>query len=396
MRERITSSGLSGIAARPVLPEAPTRSSVMPPVTSGSQAAPHLALMMHRALSADPSEAAARLEALGRGLERARYQVSIRRNPIESQQLLSEGPRPDVIVLDPLITRSGSAEFEMLARIQTEDQPIPLVFLVDGIEELREIRRVDALIKDFLVRPFRIEELEHRIEDALVERQRYLDLRERTRKLEGEVIRDFKTGLYTERHFRHLLGQEFQRAERHRFPLSFLLLDIDDFKKINDECEYAFGDYVLEEFAQILQQSIREIDHAARFGGDEFMVLLPNTTPAEAVQVAGRIRAALERRVFDDGNYRIHVTTSIGIDTYDGRSLSSARDLRRRANHALKDAKQRGKNRIWLYSGARVNPKHEEQRAREAQDSAEPTPPASDDDASKAGPDASKAGPDEK
>lgn len=360
MRERVANFGPPGVTARPVPPRATFPSTAMPPVSSGS--IPHLLLMMHRARSADPSEFSAHLDSLSRALERSNHQVTISRDPVESQQILTQ-VRPNIIVLDPLITRANAAEFDMVARLQTDEDPVPLIFLVDSIDELQEIRRVDALIKNFLVRPFRVEELEHRIEDAMREHERFLKMREHARRLEGEVIRDFKTGLYTERHFRHLLSQEFQRAERHRFPLSFLLLDIDDFKRINDDCEYAFGDYVLEEFAQILQQSIREIDHAARFGGDEFMVLLPNTTPAEAVQVAGRIRSALERRVFDDGNYRIQATTSIGIDTYDGRSLSSASDLRRRANQALKDAKRRGKNRIWLYSGARVNPRHEAQEA---------------------------------
>ena len=147
------------------------------------------------------------------------------------------------------------------------------------------------------------------------------------------------------------MRQEFQRAERHRTALSFLLLDVDDFKSVNDGCEYSFGDYVLSEFAQILRRNVRDIDHSARFGGDEFMLLLPNTTTAEAVQVAARIRNQVARKIFDNGSYQQRVTVSIGIDTFDGRGLSSPDDLRRRANLALKEAKKRGKNRIWLYSG---------------------------------------------
>jgi predicted signal transduction protein with EAL and GGDEF domain len=108
---------------------------------------------------------------------------------------------------------------------------------------------------------------------------------------------------------------------------------------------------VLNEFAQILRRNVRDIDHSARFGGDEFMLLLPNTTTAEAVQVAARIRNQVARKIFDNGQYQMKVTVSIGLDTYDGRGLSSPDDLRSRANRALKEAKRLGKNRIWLYSG---------------------------------------------
>ncbi|MCB9881637.1 MAG: diguanylate cyclase [Planctomycetes bacterium] len=322
-------------------------------MTSGQP--PHIFLLLHRAATVEPHSGFGP-EELARVLERAKYEVTLSRTPRDTIEIL-EGARPSVIVLDPLVTAADGIEFEMIARHQDAEDPTPVLFLVDSMDELVEIRKVDALFKDFLVRPFRTEELEHRIEAALWDKRRFLEMRSHARRLESEVIRDFKTGLYTERHFRHLLSQEFQRAERHRAPLSFLLIDIDDFKSINDGCDYAFGDYVLTEFAQILLASIREIDHAARFGGDEFMILLPSTAAAEAVHVAGRIRSTLERRTFDDGNFRIQVTTSIGIDTFDGRGLSSPRDLRRRANLALKEAKSRGKNRIWLYSGARENPR---------------------------------------
>ena len=351
MSERVVpTEAPEAIAAAELRPS--TRFPNQLPVTRGTTTL--ILLLLHRASTQDPRRPRAGDELI-RALEQAKFQVTVSRSPRESVEALQQ-TKPAVIVLDPLIVSADGIELELIAQHQNSEDPTPILFLVDSLDELVEIRKVDALFKDFLVRPFRSEELEHRIEAALRDKQRFLEMRQHARKLESEVIRDFKTGLYTERHFRHLLSQEFQRAERHRAPLSFLLIDVDDFKSINDGCDYAFGDYVLTEFAQILLASIREIDHAARFGGDEFMILLPNTGAAEAVHVAGRIRSTLERRVFDDGNFRMQVTSSIGIDTFDGRGLSSPRDLRRRANLALKEAKSRGKNRIWLYSGGRENP----------------------------------------
>ncbi len=314
---------------------------------------PHVLLMLHRKTEASPSLQGPAAPDLARSLSAAGYQVTTSENPIDSKRIL-EKICPSVIVLDPLVCRAESVEFDLVRRLQTKENPIPLIVLVGSLGELPEVRRVPAAFKDFVVRPFSQEELAQRIEQSLQAKERYLSLQIHARRLEGEVIRDSKTGLYTERHFRHLLGQEFQRSERHRTPLSFVLIDIDNFKRINDSFEYLYGDFVLAEFAKILSRSIRGIDHAARFGGDEFMVLLPNTSPAEAVRVAGRFRSQLARRVFDNRTYRTTITVSIGIDTYDGRGMSTPEELRRRANLALKDAKARGKNKIWLYSGPPV------------------------------------------
>jgi len=305
--------------------------------------------------SLDPARDEFLPESLSEALEKAGYRVSWSRNPLDSKRLL-EKVRPAIVILDPLVCSADGVEFELAARLQLPEDPVPLLVFVGDLAELAEIRKVPALFKDFLVKPVSPEELVHRIELLLQAKERHLSLKRHARTLEGQVIRDFKTGLYTERHFRHLLRQEFQRSERHHIPLSFLLIDIDDFKSINDDYEYSFGDFVLAQFAEVLRRSIRDIDHPARFGGDEFMVLLPNTTQAEAVQVAARIRRQVARQSYDNGSYHTNLSCSIGIDTYDGRGLSSPEDLRRRANMALKEAKKRGKNRIWLYSGPAAVP----------------------------------------
>jgi diguanylate cyclase (GGDEF)-like protein len=150
---------------------------------------------------------------------------------------------------------------------------------------------------------------------------------------------------------KRILGLEWKRAQRHQNPLSLLLIDVDNFKAVNDTTEYAFGDEVLRRVAEALHGTVRETDFAARFGGDEFCVLLPQTSPAEAVQTALRIRARIAGTVMQSGSYQRQVTVSIGVDSYDGRSASSIDHLRRNANRALQEAKRRGKNQVWLYSG---------------------------------------------
>jgi diguanylate cyclase (GGDEF)-like protein len=151
---------------------------------------------------------------------------------------------------------------------------------------------------------------------------------------------------------RTLLELEWKRAQRYQNPLSLLLVDVDDFKGVNDATDYGFGDDVLRRVADALKATIRETDFAARFGGDEFCALLPQTTPAEAVQTALRIRQRISGMTVQRGAFQRAITVSIGVDSYDGRSASSVETLRRNANRALQEAKRRGKNQVWLFSTA--------------------------------------------
>ena len=161
---------------------------------------------------------------------------------------------------------------------------------------------------------------------------------------------DFKTGLINDRHFKSIQGVEFKRAQRHNTPLSLLLIDIDDFKSVNDTTMYEFGDEVLKHVADSIKQTVRTTDFPARFGGDEFAVLLPHTAPEEAVRTAERVRDAISGMEVEKGEYSRKVTVSIGIGAFDGRSRFSAEELRTHANKALHEAKLGGKNRVALYS----------------------------------------------
>ena len=107
---------------------------------------------------------------------------------------------------------------------------------------------------------------------------------------------------------------------------------------------------MLRSVASALKTTCRETDFAARFGGDEFVVLLPQTTPAKAVQTALRLRKRISELTIRNDRYASRVTISIGIDTFDGVSTTSPEELGRRANKALHEAKARGKNQAWLFA----------------------------------------------
>ncbi len=194
----------------------------------------------------------------------------------------------------------------------------------------------------------------HRLEVLLQHQRRYRVLLQQRRSLEGQISVDFKTGLLSELYFNRIVALEWKRARRHQQPLSLMLVDVDDFKSVNDSTEYSFGDEVLKKVGETLRATVRETDFAARCGGDEFCLLLPHTTPKEAVQTAMRIRQRVAETMVQRGTYSRQVTVSIGIDAHDGRTPGSAELLRSHANLALKEAKKRGKNQVWLYSGERL------------------------------------------
>lgn len=169
-------------------------------------------------------------------------------------------------------------------------------------------------------------------------------------------ITDPLTGLVNRRYLEERLTEELERSKRHRFNMSFLMLDIDDFKSYNDRHGHPAGDLALEMTAQCLKTALRQEDVAARYGGEEFSVLLPQTGQAEARVIAERIRRRIERTHFPHGKSQPHgaVTVSIGISSF-GVELDTPATIIDAADKALYVAKAKGKNCIESYEAKKVN-----------------------------------------
>lgn len=170
-------------------------------------------------------------------------------------------------------------------------------------------------------------------------------LEARNRLLQQSAIRDGMTGLYTHQHFYERLADELRRASRYERTISLLLLDVDKFKRVNDTRGHLAGDRALQSIANQVRSSIRDVDLAARYGGDEFAVLLPETGADGAAVVAERIRSAAERTDVGAPGIQDYVTLSVGIAVYPDHARSSL-DLVEQADQALYAAKRTGKNRI--------------------------------------------------
>jgi len=165
---------------------------------------------------------------------------------------------------------------------------------------------------------------------------------------------DFLTGLHNRRFVEEQLVIEFSRSDRSGTPLSLLLLDIDQFKAINDAFGHIAGDKVLAAVASMLRMNSRNGDILSRYGGEEFLLLLPNTDLSSALQVAERIRSETEKLVLSKAGKSIHFTVSLGVTCLQSTFALTPKDLVRKADMALYRAKHAGRNRVE-FANARQN-----------------------------------------
>jgi diguanylate cyclase (GGDEF)-like protein len=158
---------------------------------------------------------------------------------------------------------------------------------------------------------------------------------------------DSLTGLLSRDYFLQQYSDIFHRSERYRRPFAVMMIDVDDFKAVNDEHGHSMGDRVLEEIGQLIMDVVRHEDCAARYGGEEFIVLLPETISEKARHPAERLRKKLESHRFNSGNKQFTVTVSIGIAGYPEHA-STMSELVENADAALYEAKKSGKNAVRM------------------------------------------------
>lgn len=173
-----------------------------------------------------------------------------------------------------------------------------------------------------------------------------IELEKRNQELQEMALRDRMTGLYNHHHTFDVLHQECLRARRHDYPLSIVMMDIDHFKRINDSYGHLQGDKVLIKAAEIIRSCVRNVDIVGRYGGEEFLIILPQTPLMGAVDVAERIRREFHRHDF--GIPLLRVTASLGVAEYNGEETEKFVD---RADQELYRAKQNGRDQTsWNFS----------------------------------------------
>jgi diguanylate cyclase (GGDEF)-like protein len=272
---------------------------------------------------------------------------------------------PDLLILDVEMPGMGGVE---VCRIVKANQGtsgfgfVPVILMTS-----RRTGKVEGLelgADDYLIKPFDMLEVSARVksmlrlkslQDTLIAKNRELDrinkeLEEKRLELLKLSRIDGLTGLVNRRHFDERLEAEFNRSLRYRSALSCFMLDIDHFKRVNDTWGHPFGDQVIKEVAAVARRALRDVDVLARYGGEELVALLPETSPAEALRAAERVRegvAAMRLTCHSGGEAtEVGCTVSIGVATFPSAQVSSATGLVHLADECLYQAKQQGRNLV--------------------------------------------------
>jgi len=243
--------------------------------------------------------------------------------------------QPDLIVTDVMMPRMDG--YEMIRRVRANPQTkfIPVIIQSAARREGRDVRLGSELgALGYLTDPTDLDLLRARAR-TLLELKQYLD------SCQEAAFTDHLTGLANRRRFERQLEREVARTERYGHPFCLLLLDIDNFKEVNDTRGHDAGDEVLRGVANVIQSGTRGIDTGARIGGDEFAVILPETNLARGLEVAERLRAAIA--ALDTGAAG-RVTASLGVAELPS-SARTGEELRAAADAALYEAKRAGRDR---------------------------------------------------
>lgn len=173
-----------------------------------------------------------------------------------------------------------------------------------------------------------------------------VELRQSLAELSELVRTDPLTGLANFRYFSAALGQEIERTQRSGQPTTLIMLDIDFFKKVNDQWGHEIGNQALIHIAKLMRQTVRKLDIPCRYGGEEFAMILPNTDLPASIPVAERLRQTIAETPLAVGAEQLRLTASLGIDTYRLGEQATAEELVQRADHYLYLAKQEGRNQV--------------------------------------------------
>lgn len=248
----------------------------------------------------------------------------------------------------------GYDPLRVCSQLRTLEQTrnMPIILVADEKDKPKVVRGLDLGVNDFIQRPVERNELAARVRTQ-IRRHRYsAELRQNLSNTVAMAVIDQLTGLYNRRYFDRHLAMLLEKSREQERALSVLMLDIDFFKAINDTHGHDVGDAVLKEFARRLQRNTRGVDLACRIGGEEFVVLMPDTDLAQAQAVAERVRQAMAGEPIAVGPEKklINVTVSVGVSLYEN-PTDTPDALMKRADIALYRAKREGRNRV-VYDAA--------------------------------------------
>lgn len=275
------------------------------------------------------------------------FDIIIANDGDEALKILQSDDAPELAILDWVMPKLDGIDVCKKMR-ECNNEPYKYIILVTSKDDQKNIiQGMEAGADDYITKPFSKQELSVRINAGkrIINLQKQLiDAREHMR---YQATYDKLTGIFNRAAIFEFLSKELSRAKRAKTSLGVVLLDLDHFKKINDTYGHLAGDEVLKTASQLIQSSIRPYDRAGRYGGEEFIIILPDADIDESIIVAERIRKSIEKATIATAEGSIDITVSLGVTAinkeYDNDNLNS---IIKTADMALYTAKNSGRNRV--------------------------------------------------
>lgn len=289
------------------------------------------------------------LEVYAQRLERRGYQVATAISAEEARAEL-EIALPDLILLDVFMPKVSGFELLRELRNTPKTATVPVI-LISALSDTKHIvEGLELGANDYVTKPIVMPILTARMEALLRSSELVRRLEVQTELLSKLAAFDDLTGVYNRRSMFHHLEAELSRCRRYGRSITVLMVDIDHFKRVNDEHGHLIGDQALRFVATTLQNELRSMDFLCRYGGEEFCAILPETNRPGAARAGERLRSAIERTGFKQERVRLPLTVSVGASSWTANEGTEIPDLLQRADGALLEAKRSGRNKVQLAS----------------------------------------------
>ncbi|NJN04716.1 MAG: diguanylate cyclase [Leptolyngbyaceae cyanobacterium SL_1_1] len=286
-------------------------------------------------------------------LEQAGYSTI---KAISGQQALEQAysNSPDLILLDLMMPEMNGLEACEVLKTDTQTSDIPVIFVTASNEHEHLLQAFNLGAVDYITKPFDHFELLLRIKTHLELKQVRDQLKQALAEVEKVAATDELTGIANRRYLLELAAKEFERAKRYRRSLALVMIDIDHFKMVNDNYGHQVGDLVLQKMASAAVTTLRRGDTLGRFGGEEFIALLPETALPEAQEVAERLRQTIANlAIAVSSKHSLQITVSLGLSIYLPADATLDAIITR-ADAALYVAKAEGRNQVVSLTGNEI------------------------------------------